>query len=136
MKVNIIISFILLLIIYLSLKCKETFHPIIKKTNENKLDYPLHNFNNINYDNYMLIGDGIQANINNNVPNDLNKVNICNECKIQKCDGMDCLECDTYCRPFLENNITTISSYEPEQTGEIKEFEANYAKIPLKYIFN
>jgi len=80
MKVNIIISFILLLIIYLSLKCKESFHPIIKKTNENKLDYPLHNFNNINYDNYMLIGDGIQANINNNSINNSinneNKINI------------------------------------------------------------
>jgi len=67
MKVNIIISFILLLIIYLFLKCKESFHPNIEKTNENKIDTPIHNFSNNDYDNYMIVGDDIQANIDNNI---------------------------------------------------------------------
>ena len=113
MKVNIIISFILLLIIYLFLKCKESFHPNIEKTNENKIDMPLHNFSNNDNDNYMIVGNDIQANIDNNIVTDENKINVCNECKIQKCEGLECLECDKLCS-FTKNNVTTMSNMDQE----------------------
>ena len=128
MKVT-IISFILLLIIYLFLKCKESFHPNIEKTNETNIDMPLHNFSNNDNDNYMIVGNDIQANIDNNIVTDENKINVCNECKIQKCEGLECQECDKLCS-FTENeptittmsnmdtenepNITTISNMDPE----------------------
>jgi len=153
MKVTIIISFILLLIIYLFLKCKESFHPNIEKTNGNKIDTPLHNFDKVDYDNYMIVGNDIQANIANNFVNE-NKINVCNECKIQKCDGLECDECNTLCS-FTENEptistmdteneptistmdteneptITTMSNMDPEND----EPEAKYAIISIKDFF-
>ena len=165
MKVNIIISFILLLIIYLFLKCKESFHSNIEKTNENKIDTPIHNFSNNDNDNdnYMIVGDDIQANIANNFVNE-NKINICNECKMQKCDSLECDECNSYCS-FTKNEhtITTMSNMDPENEPTIttmnleneptmsnmnleneptmsnmdpdNEPEAKYAIIPIKDFF-
>jgi hypothetical protein len=111
MKLNIkcIICIGLIILIFLLTKCKESFHPIIDKTSENLIDLPLHNLDNINYDNYIIVGDGIKANISDNILPNVNKINVCNECKTQKCDGLDCLECDNLCS-FTENNETTMAT--------------------------
>ena len=118
MKVNIIISFILLLIIYLFLKCKESFHPI-PNIETNNINMPLHNVDKVDYRNYITVGDGIKATIGNNIDNNIitNKINVCNECKIRRCKGSECSECNNLCS-FTNND------------------EAKYAIIPIKDFFS
>ena len=94
---NIIIFIVLIIIIIFLTKFNESFNPTIEKTDQNELDLPIHKDDNKNYDDYMIIGDGIEANISKDEPNE-DKINICSECKTQKCEGLDCIECEKMCK--------------------------------------
>ena len=74
MKINIksIIICIGLIIVYLLIHLKEKFNP----------DITSHDVNNIDYDKYMKVGYGIEANISDNSVSSSNtEINICNVCK-------------------------------------------------------
>ena len=98
MKINIksiIICVGLIIIVYLLMLFKEKFHPNLQ-VEGNKIDIPSHDINNVDYDNYMKVGDGIEGDVSDNsLPYD--KINICNVCKTNECGGADCEECDSYC---------------------------------------
>ena len=64
------------------------------------------------------------------------KKNICERCKTQKCEGLECDECNIYCRPFLFKPEEPEEPKEPKEPEEPEEPEAKYAIIPLKNLFN
>ena len=111
MKINItsiLICIGLIIIGYLLIQLKEKFHPNV---NENNIDIPSHYINNVDYDEYMKVGDGLEANISDNSVSSDKKINICNVC--QKNNGG--LACDIYCG--VNNN------------------DAKFAIIPFKDLF-
>jgi hypothetical protein len=128
MKINIksiIICVGLIIIVYLLMLFKEKFHPTEQVKKGNKIDIPSHYINNVDYDNYMKVGDGIEGDVSDNsLPYD--KINICNECKTQKCDGLDCLECDNLCS-FTSNNETTMDTSNNETTMDTSNNETTMA---------
>jgi len=92
---TIIICIGLIIIVYLLMLFKEKFHPNLQ-VEGNKIDIPSHDINNVDYDNYMEVGDGIEGDVSDNsLP--YNKINICEVCKTNKCLGQDCEECASYC---------------------------------------
>ena len=113
---TIIICIGLIIIVYLLMLFKEKFHPNLQ-VEGNKIDIPSHDINNVDYDNYMKVGDGIEGDVSDNsLPYD--KINICDVCKTNKCGGEDCIQCEKICKKSTDIK-SILNSITPEVDNDL-----------------